>query len=53
VRCGTAAAALRVAFGEAEGDRLDPFLVALGTLSLLTELVRLDRCCAWSTTCSG
>src|SRR3954451_1685123 len=30
--------ALRVAFGEEEGDRLDPFLVALGTLSLLTEL---------------
>jgi DNA-binding CsgD family transcriptional regulator len=30
--------ALRLAFGEEEGDRLDPFLVALGTLSLLTEL---------------
>src|SRR4051812_4455656 len=30
--------ALRVALGEEEGDRLDPFLVALGTLSLLTEL---------------
>src|SRR6476620_9089854 len=30
--------ALRVAFGEEEGDRLDPFMVALGTLSLLTEL---------------
>ncbi len=30
--------ALRVAFGEWEADRLDPFLVALGTLSLLTEL---------------
>ena len=30
--------ALRVAFGEEEGDRLDPFLVALGTLALLTEL---------------
>ena len=30
--------ALRVAFGEEEGDRLDPFLVSLGTLSLLTEL---------------
>ena len=30
--------ALRVAFGEEAGDRLDPFLVALGTLSLLTEL---------------
>jgi DNA-binding CsgD family transcriptional regulator len=30
--------ALRVAFGEEEGDQLDPFLVALGTLSLLTEL---------------
>jgi len=30
--------ALRVAFGEEEGDRIDPFLVALGTLSLLTEL---------------
>ena len=30
--------ALRVAFGQEEGDRLDPFLVALGTLSLLTEL---------------
>ena len=32
--------ALRVAFGEEEGDRLDPFLVSLGTLSLLTELER-------------
>ena len=30
--------ALRVAFGEEEGDQLDPFMVALGTLSLLTEL---------------
>lgn len=30
--------ALRVAFGEEEGSRLDPFLVALGTLTLLTEL---------------
>ena len=30
--------ALRVALGEEEGDRMDPFLVALGTLSLLTEL---------------
>lgn len=30
--------ALRVAFGEEEGDRIDPFMVALGTLSLLTEL---------------
>src|SRR4051794_40931899 len=30
--------ALRVAFGELEGDQLDPFMVALGTLSLLTEL---------------
>src|SRR4051794_41865541 len=30
--------ALRVAFGEEEGDRIDPFLVALGTLSLLTDL---------------
>jgi DNA-binding CsgD family transcriptional regulator len=29
--------ALRVAFGEEDGDRIDPFLVALGTLSLLTE----------------
>ncbi len=30
--------ALRVAFGEEEGDGLDPFLAALGTLTLLTEL---------------
>jgi len=30
--------ALRVAFGEEEGSGLDPFLVALGTLALLTEL---------------
>jgi DNA-binding CsgD family transcriptional regulator len=30
--------ALRVAFGEEEGAGIDPFLVALGTLSLLTEL---------------
>ncbi len=30
--------ALRVAFGEVEGDRIDPFLIALGALSLLTEL---------------
>jgi DNA-binding CsgD family transcriptional regulator len=30
--------ALRVAFGEEEGDRIDPFMVALGTLTLLTEL---------------
>src|SRR5215210_2720161 len=30
--------ALRVAFGEEDGDRLDPFMVALGTLALLTEL---------------
>ncbi len=30
--------ALRVAFGEEEGDRREPFLVALGTLALLTEL---------------
>ena len=30
--------ALRVAFGEEDGDRLDPFMVALGTLTLLTEL---------------
>jgi DNA-binding CsgD family transcriptional regulator len=30
--------ALRVAFGEEEGDRLDPFMVALGTLTLLTEV---------------
>jgi hypothetical protein len=30
--------ALRVAFGEEDGDWIDPFLVALGTLSLLTEL---------------
>ena len=30
--------ALRVAFGEGEGERLDPFLVALATLGLLTEL---------------
>src|SRR3954451_18798932 len=30
--------ALRVAFGEEEGDRLDPVMVAVGTLSLLTEL---------------
>ncbi|HYP44205.1 MAG TPA: AAA family ATPase [Propionibacteriaceae bacterium] len=30
--------ALRVAFGEEEGDRRDPFLVALGTLALLTEV---------------
>jgi DNA-binding CsgD family transcriptional regulator len=30
--------ALRVAFGEEEGGRLDPFLVGLGALSLLTEL---------------
>jgi DNA-binding CsgD family transcriptional regulator len=30
--------ALRVAFGEEEGDRIDPFLVALGTLTLVTEL---------------
>src|SRR3954468_6104235 len=34
--------ALRVAFGEEEGDRIDPFLVALGALSLLTELAE-DR----------
>ena len=30
--------ALRVAFGEDEGAQVDPFLVALGTLALLTEL---------------
>lgn len=29
--------ALAVAFGEREGDRLDPFLVGLATLGLLTE----------------
>src|SRR3954452_18135631 len=34
--------ALRVAFGEEEAERIDPFLVALGTLSLLTELAE-DR----------
>jgi DNA-binding CsgD family transcriptional regulator len=34
--------ALRVAFGEEEGDRIDPFLVSLGTLSLLTEVAE-DR----------
>ena len=32
------ARALRMAFGEVEGDRIDPFLVALATLSLLTEV---------------
>jgi len=31
------ARALRLAFGEAEGEAIDPFLVALATLSLLTE----------------
>ncbi len=31
------ARALRLAFGEVEGDQIDPFLVALATLSLLTE----------------
>ena len=31
------ARALRVAFGEVEGDQIDAFLVALATLSLLTE----------------
>ena len=30
--------ALRVAFGEEEGEQVDSFMVALGTLSLLTEL---------------
>jgi hypothetical protein len=30
--------ALRVAFGEEEGAQLDPFMVGLGTLSLLTDL---------------
>jgi DNA-binding CsgD family transcriptional regulator len=32
------ARALHVAFGEEPGDRIDPFLVALATLSLLTEV---------------
>ena len=31
------ARALRVAFGQEEGDRVEPFLVGLATLSLLTE----------------
>ena len=30
--------ALRRAFGEVDGDRLDPFLVSLATLTLVTEL---------------
>ena len=30
--------ALRVAFGQEEGDQIDPFMVALGTLTLLTEM---------------
>ncbi|SFI01773.1 DNA-binding transcriptional regulator, CsgD family [Nocardioides psychrotolerans] len=32
------ARALHVAFGQDDGDRIDPFLVALATLSLLTEV---------------
>ncbi|HYO33311.1 MAG TPA: AAA family ATPase [Nocardioidaceae bacterium] len=32
------ARALRQAFGEIEGDQIDPFLVSLATLSLLTEV---------------
>jgi DNA-binding CsgD family transcriptional regulator/tetratricopeptide (TPR) repeat protein len=35
---GPQAQALRQAFGEVEGARIDPFLVSLGTLSLLTEV---------------
>ena len=30
--------AIRTAFGEVEGDRLDPFLVSLATLTLVTEV---------------
>ena len=32
------AQALRQAFGETEGDQMDPFLISLATLSLLTEV---------------
>lgn len=45
--------ALRTTFGMSAGPPPDRFLIGLGTLSLLSQVARSSRWCAWSMTSSG